>query len=69
VELRNVEGQSLPGCSAAECDRVDLNHLSHTVTLCGMTSQAIAASQNVRMKIRLNLAKLYAMEVHSITTH
>jgi hypothetical protein len=67
VELRAIDGQPLPGFSAADCDRVDLNHLAHTVTWRGKTSQAIAARQNVRMEIRLNSAKLYAMEIRSIT--
>jgi hypothetical protein len=63
-----VDGQPLPGFSAADCDRVDLNHLAHTVTWRGKASQAIAASQIVRIEIRLNSAKLYAMEIRSSTT-
>lgn len=61
VELCNAEGHPLPGFTHADCDRVDLNHLAHTVTWRGQSTLALLPGQSMRLEVRINSAKLYTM--------
>ncbi len=61
VELCNAEGHPLPGFTHADCDRVDLNHLAHTVTWCGQSTLALLPGQSMRLEVRMNSTQLYTM--------
>lgn len=61
AELRQADGQPLDGFSHADCDRVDLNHLAYTVTWRGRSDLASLAGTTVRLDIRLQSARLYAL--------
>ena len=61
VELRSADDAPLPGFTHDDCDRVDLNHLAHTVTWRGETTPALPDGRGMRLDVRLNSARLYAL--------
>jgi hypothetical protein len=61
AELRGVDHTPLPGFAHADCDRVDLNQLAAVVTWRGQTTQTVPVGQCLRLDLRLESTRLYAL--------
>ena len=61
VELRDAEGNPLPGFTHADCDRIDLNHLAHAMMWRDRSTLALPSGQIVRLDMRLQSARLFAL--------
>lgn len=61
IEVGDAGGQPLPGFAHADCDRVDLNPLAHVVTWRGRGDLSSLRGKLVRLDVRLQCARLYAM--------
>lgn len=62
AELLSADGQTLPGFTLAECDRVYHNNIRKTVSWKGKSSLAALAGQPVRLRLMMRDCKLYAIQ-------
>jgi hypothetical protein len=62
VEILDPQGKPIEGFSAADCDPVMANNVSHTVTWRGGADVAPLQGKPVRLHINMRSCKLYAMQ-------
>jgi hypothetical protein len=65
VELRDESGEPVPGFTHDDCDRADLNQIDHVVAWRGRRDLSSWASRVLRIDLRLQSARLYAMGFHT----
>jgi hypothetical protein len=66
VEIQDADGTPLNGFTHLDCDRVDLNQLAHVMSWRMKSDLSHLTDQFVRLDIRMQSAKLYAIYFSSL---
>jgi hypothetical protein len=62
VEVQDEKGSAIPGFSMADCDPIQTDSIRHVVSWKGSTNLSRLAGKSVRLKFKMQDAKLFALQ-------